>query len=114
LIDTHRGSVHGLVAVAIGIVEADGLLVPFSCREHDFEKAVGKTIPYVIDGRRAGDIAVCYADASKAKKLLNWEAKYTIEDMCRDSFRWQKNNPNGFEEDNSDIVVRKDASVMRK
>ena len=64
----------------------------------NFEKAVGKTIPYVIDGRRAGDIAVSYADASKAKKLLNWEAKYTIEDMCRDSWNWQKKNPNGFED----------------
>lgn len=64
----------------------------------NFEKAVGKEIPYVIDGRRAGDIAVCYADASKAKKLLNWEAKYTIEDMCRDSWNWQKKNPNGFKD----------------
>ena len=65
---------------------------------HAFEKACGKEIPYVIDGRRAGDIAVCYADASKAKKLLNWEAKYTIEDMCRDSWNWQKKNPNGFKD----------------
>ena len=64
----------------------------------NFEKAVGKEIPYVIDGRRAGDIAVCYADASKAKKLLNWEAKYTVEDMCRDSWNWQKKNPNGFKD----------------
>ena len=54
----------------------------------NFEKAVGKEIPYVIDGRRAGDIAVCYADASK----------YTIEDMCRDSWNWQKKNPNGFKD----------------
>ena len=65
---------------------------------HNFEKAVGKPIPYVIEGRRAGDIAICYADASKAKKLLNWKAKYTIEDMCRDSWNWQKKNPNGFED----------------
>ncbi len=65
---------------------------------HNFEKAAGKTIPYVIEGRRVGDIAICYADASKAKKLLNWEAKYTIEDMCRDSWNWQKKNPNGFED----------------
>ena len=65
---------------------------------HNFEKAVGKMIPYVIDSRRAGDIAVCYADASKAKKLLNWEAKYTIEDMCKDSWNWQKKNPNGYKD----------------
>ena len=62
----------------------------------NFEKAVGKPIPYVIDGRRAGDIAVSYADASKAKKLLNWKAELTIEDMCRDSWNWQKKNPDGY------------------
>ena len=62
----------------------------------NFEKAVGKKIPYVIDGRRAGDVPVCYADASKAKRLLNWSAKYSIEDMCRDSWNWQRKNPNGY------------------
>ena len=46
--------------------------------------------------RRAGDIATCYADASKAKRELGWEAKYGIRKMCEDSWRWQKNNPNGY------------------
>ena len=53
-------------------------------------------IPYVIKPRRAGDIATCYADASKAKRELGWEAKYGIRKMCEDSWRWQKNNPNGY------------------
>lgn len=62
-----------------------------------FEKAVGKEIPYVIDDRRAGDIAESYANAEKAYKLLGWKAKKGIEEMCRDSWNWQKNNPNGYD-----------------
>lgn len=63
-----------------------------------FEKACGKTIPYAIKPRRPGDIATCYADASKAKEELGWEAEYGIERMCADSWRWQSNNPNGYAE----------------
>mgnify|MGYP004457648097 CR=1 FL=1 len=62
----------------------------------NFEKASGVKIPYEIKPRRAGDIAECYADASKAKEELGWEAKYGILEMCEDSWRWQSNNPNGF------------------
>ena len=65
---------------------------------HAFEKACGKKIPYVIKPRRPGDIATCYADASKAKKELGWEAEYDIERMCTDAWRWQSNNPNGYAE----------------
>ena len=61
-----------------------------------FEKASGVKIPYEITARRPGDIATCYADASKAKKELGWEAKYEILEMCEDSWRWQKNNPEGY------------------
>ena len=61
-----------------------------------FEKANGIEIPYRIAPRRPGDIATCYADPSKAKELLHWTAEKTLEDMCRDSWRWQKNNPNGY------------------
>ena len=64
----------------------------------NFEEANGVKIPYVIKPRRAGDIATCYADASLAKKELGWEAKYGIREMCEDSWRWQKNNPNGYED----------------
>ena len=62
----------------------------------NFEEANHVKIPYVIKPRRAGDIATCYADASKAKRELGWEAKYGIRKMCEDSWRWQKNNPNGY------------------
>ena len=60
--------------------------------------AVGHDIPYVIAPRRAGDIAACYADATKAKEELGWEAKYDVKRMCEDSWRWQSKHPNGFEE----------------
>lgn len=61
-----------------------------------FSKAVGHDIPYVIKPRRAGDIATCYADATKAKKELGWVAERDIDDMCRDAWRWQSQNPNGY------------------
>ncbi|MGN1164484.1 MAG: UDP-glucose 4-epimerase GalE [Candidatus Ornithospirochaeta sp.] len=63
-----------------------------------FENANGVKIPYEIKPRRAGDIATCYSDPKKAEEELGWKAKYGIEDMCRDSWAWQKKNPNGFEE----------------
>lgn len=63
-----------------------------------FGKACGHDIPYVIKERRPGDIATCYSDASLAKKELGWEAEYGIEEMCADSWNWQKMNPNGYEE----------------
>ena len=63
---------------------------------HAFEKACGKEIPYVIDGRRAGDIATCYSSPEKAEKELNWRAERGIEEMCRDAWRWQSGNPNGY------------------
>lgn len=63
-----------------------------------FSKACGHDIPYVIKERRPGDIATCYSDASLAKKELGWEAEYGIEEMCADSWNWQKMNPNGYEE----------------
>jgi UDP-glucose 4-epimerase len=63
----------------------------------NFEKATGQKIPYVIAERRAGDIATCYADATKAFKELGWKAEKSLEDMCGDSWRWQSNNPNGYD-----------------
>ncbi|MBO4808657.1 MAG: UDP-glucose 4-epimerase GalE [Lachnospiraceae bacterium] len=63
----------------------------------NFEEATGVKVPYVIKPRRAGDIATCYSDASKAKRELGWVAEKGIKEMCADSWRWQKNNPNGFE-----------------
>lgn len=63
-----------------------------------FEKANGIKIRYSIKPRRAGDIATCYCNPAKAKAELGWEAHYGIEEMCRDSWNWQKNNPNGYED----------------
>ena len=64
----------------------------------NFQEATGVEIPYSIKPRRDGDIAACYADAGLAKEELGWEAKYGIREMCEDSWRWQKNNPNGYED----------------
>ncbi len=63
---------------------------------HAFEKACGKKIEYKIEARRPGDIAICYADATKAKNELDWAATRTIDEMCADSWHWQSKHPNGF------------------
>ena len=63
-----------------------------------FQTANGLMVPYVIKPRRPGDIATCYCNPAKAKAELGWEAQYGIEDMCRDSWNFQKNNPKGYEE----------------
>jgi len=65
---------------------------------HAYEKACGKKLPYEIKERRPGDIATCYADPEKAYRELGWKAEYGIEEMCEDSYRWQSQNPNGFED----------------
>ena len=64
---------------------------------HNFEKASGQHNPYVIKPRRAGDIDACYSDPSKAERELGWKAENGILEMCEDSWRWQSNNPNGYE-----------------
>ncbi len=64
----------------------------------NFEAATGVAIPYIIKERRAGDIDACYADPTKAKEELGWEAQFGIREMCEDAWRWQKNNPNGYDE----------------
>lgn len=61
-----------------------------------FSQACGRDLPYEIKPRRAGDIAACYADCSKAERELGWRAELSIEDACRDSWRWQSQNPNGY------------------
>lgn len=62
-----------------------------------FEAATGRAVPYKIVDRRPGDIATCYADATKAKEILGWEAKHDMVDMCRDADRWQTMNPSGYD-----------------
>jgi len=61
-----------------------------------FEQASGQSIPYTIQDRRPGDISACYADPRKAKDLLGWEAELSLNKMCEDSWRWQKQNPDGY------------------
>lgn len=63
---------------------------------HAYEKACGKTLPYKVQPRRDGDIATCYANPEKAKKLLGFETEYDVEKMCVDSWKWQSTNPNGY------------------
>lgn len=62
-----------------------------------FSKACGREIPYEIKPRREGDIAMCYADPAKALNVLGWKAERGLDEMCEDSWRWQSQNPNGYE-----------------
>ncbi|MGZ4687308.1 GDP-mannose 4,6-dehydratase, partial [Oryzihumus sp.] len=63
---------------------------------HAFERAVGRELPYEVVARRAGDIAVSYADPSRANAELGWRAERSIDDMCADTWRWQQQNPKGY------------------
>lgn len=63
-----------------------------------FSKAIGRELPHQFAPRRAGDVVQCYADPSKAARELGWKAELTLDDMTRDSYNWQKNNPNGYED----------------
>ena len=84
----------GLVTYNLGTGKGTSVL-----ELHDaFEKACGFKIPYKIMPRRAGDIDSCYANCDKAYKEIGFKAKYNIDDMCRDSWNWQKNNPDGYTE----------------
>ena len=65
---------------------------------HAYEKACGKELPYVMDPRRPGDIAACYADPQKAWDEMGWRAQYGIEEMCASSWKWQSQNPNGYKD----------------
>lgn len=61
-----------------------------------FERVNQVPVPYQISSRRPGDIASCYADVEKAKRLFGWQTQKTLEDMCRDSWNWQNKNPEGY------------------
>jgi UDP-glucose 4-epimerase len=82
----------GVVAYNLGSGRGHSVLEMIAA----FERACGKTIPFKIVARRPGDVAACYADASKAKAELGWEAQRGIDEMCADAWRWQSNNPNGY------------------
>ena len=100
VVDLAQGHVKALKALGQGLAIYNlGTGRGYSVLEivKAFEEASGVKIPYVFEGRRAGDVAVCYSDPTKAREELGWEAEYGILDMCRDSWNWQRKNPNGFE-----------------
>ena len=82
----------GVEAVNLGTGKGSSVLDVL----HSFEKACGRELPYKIMPRRAGDVAWCYSDPSKARELFGWEAKYNMDDMCRDGWNFAKKNPNGL------------------
>ena len=86
--DSHKG----VEAINLGTGNGSSVLDVV----HAFEKACGNAIPYEIVGRRAGDIATCYANAAKAKELLGWEATRDLDQMCRDAWNFASKNPNGL------------------
>ena len=88
--DTHTGAEAINLGTGVGYSVLDIV--------HTFSRVNHVDVPYVIAPRRAGDIDACYADPSKAKRLLHWQAEKTLEDMCRDSWRWQTQNPNGYQD----------------
>ncbi|WP_154731330.1 NAD-dependent epimerase/dehydratase family protein, partial [Burkholderia pseudomallei] len=61
-----------------------------------FEKASGRAVPYELVARRPGDVAECYANPQAAADVIGWRAKFGLDEMCVDHWRWQENNPNGF------------------
>ncbi len=101
VMDLARGHVHALQTLAQG----PGLVLcnlgtgnGYSVLEMvtAFAQASGRPVPYEITGRRPGDIAACYADPTMARELLGWQAELGLAEMCRDHWRWQKNNPEGY------------------
>ena len=104
VVDLAKGHVAALKKFASGNCGLQvynlGTGVGYSVLEilHAFEKAVGKPIPYIISPRRDGDIPMCYADCTKAYEELGWKAEKTLDDMCADAWRWQTQNPQGYEE----------------
>ncbi len=86
------GEAPGLVTYNLGTGKGFSVLEMVSA----FEKVSGKPVPYKIVSRREGDIATCYADPSLAEKELDWKAKLGINEMCEDTWRWQKKNPDGY------------------
>ena len=98
---------EGHVAAVRRVLDHDGSFVVnlgtgrgYSVLEllHAYERACGKRLPHEVVSRRDGDVAACYADVSAAHTLLGWKARRDLDDMCRDSWRWQSNNPQGFDQ----------------
>ncbi len=100
VVDLAKGHVAAIEKIADSGVYTYNLGTGIGCSVldvvHAFEKACGRQLPYVIKPRRAGDIAACYADASKAERELGWHAELGIDEMCASLWRWQQMNPEGY------------------
>jgi len=100
VVDLALGHLKALEALKLGMCEVVNLGTGEGYSVLDvvkaYESASGKKIPYKISSRRPGDIASCYADPSKAREFLGWESKFDLKKMCEDSWRWQSNNPYGY------------------
>ena len=93
----HRAACYTMEHPGVTAVNL-GTGTPYSVLEviEAFRKASGREVPYVIGPRRAGDLPEYWADAAKAKELFGWQAQYTLQDMCRDTWAWQSKNPQGY------------------
>ncbi len=100
VVDLAKGHVAAIEKIANSGVYTYNLGTGIGCSVldvvHAFEKACGRQLPYVIKPRRAGDIAACYADASKAERELGWHAELGIDEMCASLWRWQQMHPEGY------------------
>lgn len=103
VVDLARGHVKAIQALESGLSGVQAINLGTGCGQSvlelvsAFEKQNNVKIPYEITGRRPGDVAACYANAEKAKKLLNWQADLSVDRMVEDSWHWQSQNPNGYE-----------------
>jgi UDP-glucose 4-epimerase len=97
--DLARGHLAALNAFSAGVMAVNlGTGRPYSVLEMvaAFERASGQPVPYEVVQRRSGDVAVCFADATKAREVLGWQANLGIDRMCEDAWRWQLKNPDGY------------------
>jgi UDP-glucose 4-epimerase len=91
---TPEGDRRGVAVFNLGTGTGSSVLEVIT----EYGRALGSEIPYKLEERRAGDVTVCYAACDKAKRELDWQAKYDLRRMCEDSWRWQSNNPDGYKQ----------------
>ncbi len=113
VVDLSRGHLKALEKVTISSgVDTFNLGTGKGCSVIEmvetFERASGKAVPYRVTARRPGDISECYADPTKAKEQLGWQAKLGIEAMCADTWKWQQENPNGYEKVLEQVIDKED------
>jgi UDP-glucose 4-epimerase len=98
LADGHVAAIQTLLAGATSFTVNLGTGYGYSVLDviRAFEEASGRSVPFQIVGRRPGDVASCYADPTRARRILGWRAKHTLAEMCADAWRWQRQNPLGF------------------